>query len=66
MEIKKAERIRKLKENDKDSLYYLYSQAEVHLQWAFARLKFEDYIPAAYEFVKAYYLLEKNSFIAKE
>ena len=50
-----------LKKNDKGSPYYLYSQAELHLQWAFARLKFEDYIPAAFEFVKAYYLLEKNA-----
>jgi hypothetical protein len=60
-EKKKAERLSKLKENNKSSPYYLYSQAELHLQWAFARLKFEDYIPAAYEFVKAYYLLEKNT-----
>ena len=60
VEKQKAERIAILKENDKDSPYYLYSQAELHLQWAFSRLKFEDYISAAFEFVKAYYLLEKN------
>ena len=56
----KEERLNKLKQNDKNSPYYLYSQAEIHLQWAFARLKFDLYAPAAYEFVKAYYLLEKN------
>lgn len=60
IENKKSERLSKLRDNDKESPYYLYSQAELHLQWAFARLKFEDYIPAAYEFIKAYYLLEKN------
>ncbi len=60
-EKQKEIRIALLKNNNKDSPYYLYSQAEIHLQWAFARLKFEDYIPAAYEFVKAYYLLDKNS-----
>ena len=60
----KSERITMLKENDKGSPYYLYSQAEIHLQWAFARLKFEDYLPSAYEFVKAYYLLKKNRIIS--
>ena len=60
-EKQKAERIIMLKENDKGSPYYLYSQAEIHLQWAFSRLKFEDYISAAYEFVRAYHLLEKNA-----
>ena len=60
-EKQKVERLIKLRKNDKDSPYFLYSQAEIHLQWAFARLKFEDYIPAAYEFVKAYYLFEKNT-----
>jgi hypothetical protein len=60
-ENQKAIRIDLLEDNDENSPYYLYSQAEIHLQWAFARLKFEDYITAAYEFVKAYYLLEENS-----
>ena len=49
-----------LKKSDKNSPYYLYSQSEIHLQWAFSRLKFDDYISAAYEFVRAYYLLERN------
>jgi hypothetical protein len=49
-----------LEENDKTSPYYLYSQAEVSLQWAFSRLKFEQYPTAAYELVKAYKLLEEN------
>ncbi|MEC9209299.1 MAG: hypothetical protein VX762_02610 [Bacteroidota bacterium] len=53
-------RIGLLDDNDKESPYYLYSKAEVNLQWAFARLKFEQYPTAAYELVKAYKLLEKN------
>tara|TARA_B100001758_G_scaffold247943_1_gene268845 strand:- start:10106 stop:11563 length:1458 start_codon:yes stop_codon:yes gene_type:complete len=57
---KKNEIINKLEANDKGSPYYLYAQAEVHLQWAFARLKFEQYSVAAYEFVRAYKLLKKN------
>ena len=46
--------------NDKESPYYLYSKAEVTLQWAFSRLKFEHYTTAAYELVKAYKLFEEN------
>jgi len=49
-----------LENSEENSPYYLYAQAEVHLQWAFSRLKFEEYSTAAYEFVKAYKLLEKN------
>jgi len=56
----KDERLRFLDNNDKDSPYYLYSKAEVSLQWAFSRLKFEQYPTAAYELVKAYRLLENN------
>ena len=57
---KKSERIKLMQTGDKSSPYYLYAQAEIHLQWAFARLKFEQYSTAAYEFIKAYNLLEKN------
>ena len=57
---KKSERIDLIKEGDKNSPYYLYAQAEIHLQWAFSRLKFEQYSTAAYEFIKAYNLLEEN------
>lgn len=59
-EKQKKNRIDLLKRNDENSPYYLYSLAEVHLQWAFSRLKFEQYSTAAYEFVMAYKLLEKN------
>jgi len=56
----KSERIHLLKDNDQSSPYYLYAQAEIHLQWAFARLKFEEYLTAAYEIQKAYTILEEN------
>ena len=49
-----------LDENDKNSPYYLYSKAEVSLQWAFSRLKFEQYPTATYELLEAYKLLEEN------
>ena len=57
---KKSERIDLIQTGDKNSPYYLYAQAEIHLQWAFSRLKFEQYSTAAYEFIKAYNLLERN------
>ena len=56
----KSDRIDFIQAGDDSSPYYLYAQAEVHLQWAFARLKFEEYLTAAYEIQKAYSLLEKN------
>ncbi|SVE30575.1 uncharacterized protein METZ01_LOCUS483429, partial [marine metagenome] len=56
----KNERLKKIISNDKSSPYYLYSQAEIHLQWAFARIKFKEYLTAAYEIQKAYSLIEKN------
>jgi hypothetical protein len=56
----KSDRIDFIQQGDDSSPYYLYAQAEVHLQWAFARLKFEEYLTAAYEIQKAFSLLEKN------
>ena len=56
----KSARIDFIKDGDDSSPYYLYAQAEVHLQWAFARLKFNEYLTAAYEIQKAYSLLEEN------
>lgn len=54
-------RIKKILAGNKNSPFYLYTQAEIHIQWAFARLKFEEYISAAYELFSAYNLLEENS-----
>ncbi|MEE2954199.1 MAG: hypothetical protein VX347_03405 [Bacteroidota bacterium] len=56
----KLKRIRNIKRNDNISPYYLYSQAEIHLQWAFTRIKFGEYVTGAYEIQKAYFLLKKN------
>jgi len=56
----KARRLEKLESVDTDSPYYLYAQADVRLQWALARLKFEEYFTAFREVSKAYKLLKKN------
>ena len=54
-------RLNLLDNNDIHSPYYLYSKAEINMQWAFSRLKFEQYPNAIYELLKAYRLLEKKS-----
>jgi hypothetical protein len=54
-------RIDKVKENDKQSPYYLFSQAQIYLQHAFVRFKFREYAMGAYEIHKAYKMLERNN-----
>ncbi len=56
----KEKRLRMLEKGDPNSPYYLYSQAEVNLHWAIARLKFEQYYKAFWEVRKAYKLLKTN------
>ena len=56
----KNNRLNIIKKGDESSPWFLYSQAEIHLQWAGNRLKFEEYLTAAYEINKAYRLLTKN------
>lgn len=53
-------RIDKIEETEEESPYYDYCLAEINLQWAFARMKFQDYITSAAEINKAYKLLEDN------
>ncbi len=60
LEKNKRHRIRMIEQGDKKSPYYRFSQAEIKLQWALARLKFEEYFTAAFEFRAAFKLLEKN------
>ena len=56
----KLKRIKNIKLNDKSSPYYLYSQAEIYLQWSFISIKFGEYVKGAYEIQKAYFLIKKN------
>ncbi len=48
------------KEGDPTSPYYLFLQADIRLQWALARLKFEEYATAFFETNKAFKLLTEN------
>ncbi len=56
----KSKRLSAISQCDKTSPYYFYAKAEINLQWAFARLKFQEYFLAAYEIQKAYFLLKEN------
>jgi len=42
-------RLNKINKTDISSPYYLYCRAEINLQWALARLKFEEYTRAFFE-----------------
>jgi hypothetical protein len=53
-------RLERLSRGDRHSPYYRYCIAEIYIQWAISRIKFREYITAAYELNKAYRLLEKN------
>lgn len=57
----KGKRLDAIKNGDKSSPYYLYTQAEIKLHWALARLKFEEYVTAFTEVRSAYKLLNKNA-----
>ena len=53
-------RLDKVKAGDRSSPYYLFVQADIRLQWALARLRFEDYLGAFTEVSKAHRLLKEN------
>jgi len=56
----KSKRIHLLEDGREDSPFYRFCLGEVHLQWAFARLKFGEYTAAALEIRKAYQLFSEN------
>ena len=58
---KKSDRIDRLESGNRDSPWYNFCLAEVHLQWAFARIKFGDYSAAAFEIRKAHALFSANA-----
>jgi len=59
---KRDQRLNKIKrDGDPASPYYLFIQADIRLQWALARLRFEDYLGAFTEVSKAHRLLLENS-----
>ena len=60
MEANVATRLEKLKNGDVNSPYFLYTQADIRLQWAFCKIKFGNNLSAVFEVKKAYTLLQEN------
>ncbi len=53
-------RLLKIQQGNTKSPYYLYTQADVRLQWALIKLRFGDYWSAFNDISKAHKLLQKN------
>jgi len=60
LKVNKAARLDKISDDDKNSPYYLYAQAEINLQWALLRGRYGEYFNAAMEIRKANNLLLEN------
>ena len=58
---RKTKRLALLDNAPKDNPYYKFAKAEIILQWALARLKFDEKMTAASEIYEAYRLLEQNN-----
>ncbi|MEO8886981.1 MAG: tetratricopeptide repeat protein [Mucilaginibacter sp.] len=56
----KSDRIDALEDNDENSPYYLFTQAEVYLQSGMVKARFGDYISSTRDFKKAQNLLTEN------
>ena len=57
----RSKRISALEDNDKNSPYYLFSQAEVYLQWSFLKAKFGDFMASGSDAKSASSLLKDNN-----
>ena len=53
-------RFDKLKQSNKNSPYFFYTQADIHFQFAILAFKFNDYFLASYHFFKAYTFIHSN------
>ena len=56
----KDARLNTLEKESELSPYYLYAQAEVNMQWAFAHIKTGEYLNGVLEINRAYKMLTKN------
>lgn len=57
----RSERIDALEKQDKKSPYYLFSQAEINLQWGLLKSRFHDYLSSGMDIKRADDLLNENS-----
>jgi len=58
---RKSSRLSALERNDKNSPFYLFSQAEINLQWGLLQSRFQEYLPSAMDIWKAEKLLRSNA-----
>jgi hypothetical protein len=58
---RKSDRIDAIKDNDKNSPYYLFAQAEVYIHWGVLKAKFGDYTSSVLDLNKARKLLVENN-----
>ncbi len=56
----RSARVSALEDNDRNSPFYLYAQAQVYLQWSFIKAKFGDFVSSAWDAKKARGLLNDN------
>lgn len=61
LERNKSARIDQISDDDKNSPYYLYAQAQINLQWALIRGRYGSYLGAAREINKANSQLTENA-----
>jgi len=57
----KSSRLSRISAGDKSSPYYLFAQAEINLQWALLRGRYQEYMLSALEIKRAYGMLEENT-----
>lgn len=57
----KSDRLNRIGKDDKNSPYYLFAQAEIHLQAALTNGYFQEYFASSMELKKAYSLLQDNT-----
>jgi len=57
----RSARVSALEDNEKNSPYYLFCQAEVYLQWGLLKGKFGDYFSSSMDMKKAAGLLRENA-----
>ncbi|RZL46438.1 MAG: tetratricopeptide repeat protein [Pedobacter sp.] len=60
LETNKENRLDQISDDDKNSPYYLYSQAQINLQWALIRGRYGSYLTAAREINRANSQLTEN------
>lgn len=53
-------RLDKIAQGPADSPWFLYTQADIRLQWAFTRSRFNDFLSSMSDIKQAYALLEEN------